>query len=427
MSFKVLETKFFFGKEREDSSRWMKSESEKLKYLMKSLEPNKCRKILEANSETFENALEILAREEKYEKLIGEEFNDDTKTKKIIKEMDVMDSLVKRFDSLSLNLLNREREMEKLIRGPTEKQPYRAYSNYKCYNCNQYGHRIDQCRYPKISENNQKNIDKQVNSAEKFVKEINCMELEPVNLELFTAEKRHNPEENSSKSKRTRVVDEILDKDAEKFHKNHPIIQSRSPATIKLSANITPYSIGQNLANSKVDLSYSKLLKVSPNIRSELINLCKRQEIKELGNVDFEESMNNNCCGLLKIFNDRYWAILDTGAACSMISTAFMEEIGLEVDEKLDQVVITADGTKHSTDWFSKYNAVIDIKSKEIILEKPEVDVVMKLYINKPNHRIRDEYELFGIGIEQTTVKDDKETTNFNLNCALNGYEGIFA
>ncbi|OMJ16642.1 hypothetical protein AYI70_g6468 [Smittium culicis] len=51
----------------------------------------------------------------------------------------------------------------------------------------------------------------------------------------------------------------------------------------------------------------------------------------------------------------------------------------------------------------------------------------MKLYINKPNHRIRDEYELFGIGIEQTTVKDDKETTNFNLNCALNGYEGIFA
>ncbi|OMJ16643.1 hypothetical protein AYI70_g6469 [Smittium culicis] len=263
------------------------SESQKLKCLMKSLEPNKRRKILEANSETFENALEILAREEKYEKLIGEEFNDDTKTKKIIKEMDVMDSLVKRFDSLSLNLLNREREMEKLIRGPTEKQPYRSYSNYKYNNCNQYGHRIDQCRYPKISEDNQKNIDKQVDSSEKFVKEINCIELEPVNLEIFTAEKRHNPEENSSKSKRTRVVDEISDKDAENFHKNHPIIQSRSPATIKLSANITPYYIGQNLANSKVDLSYSQLLKVSPNIRSELINLCKRQEIKELGNFDF--------------------------------------------------------------------------------------------------------------------------------------------
>ncbi|OMJ17997.1 hypothetical protein AYI69_g7204 [Smittium culicis] len=437
------------------------SENEKLKYLMKSLDPSKRRKILESNADTFENALEILAREEKYSKLIGEESNDETKTKKIIKEMEVMDSLVKRVDSLSLNLLNREREMEKLIRDPTEKQSYRSYANYKCYNCNQYGHRIDQCRYPKITEDSPNIIDRKVHSAEKVVKEINCMELEPVDLELFSAEKRHNSEENSSKSKRTRVVDEILDKDVGKFSKNHHIIQSRSPATIKLSADVTPYSIGKNLANSKVDLSYSQLLQVSPSIRSELINLCKKQETKELGNVEFDESMNTNCRGLVKIFNDRYWAILDTGVACSVISTAFMEEIGLEVDEKSDQVVITADGTKHSTlgsvtglpikvanysfpckalvlelakpllilgtDWFSKYNAVIDIKSKEIILEKPEVDVVMRLYINKPNHKIRDEYELFGIGIEQTTVKDDKESTIINLKDALNGYENIFA
>ncbi|OMJ24272.1 hypothetical protein AYI69_g4693 [Smittium culicis] len=136
--------------------------------------------------------------------------------------------------------------------------------------------------------------------------------------------------------------------------------------------------------------------------------------------------MNTTCRVLVKIFNDRYRAMLDAGVACSMISTAFMEEIGLELDEKSDQVVLTADGTKHSTlgsvtglpikvakysfpckalvlefakhllikgtDWFSIYNDVIYIKSKDIILEKLEVEVVMRLYINKPNYRIRDEY-----------------------------------
>ncbi|OMJ23667.1 hypothetical protein AYI70_g2112 [Smittium culicis] len=44
------------------------NDHEKLKYLMKSLEPSKRRKVLEAGAETFKSALETLTRKEKFEK-----------------------------------------------------------------------------------------------------------------------------------------------------------------------------------------------------------------------------------------------------------------------------------------------------------------------------------------------------------------------
>ncbi|OMJ27436.1 hypothetical protein AYI69_g3127, partial [Smittium culicis] len=86
-----------------------------------------------------------------------------------------------------------------------------------------------------------------------------------------------------------------------------------------------------------------------------------------------------------------------------------MSEIGLEIDDKDTQTVVTADGSMHNkigsitslpitiedyifpcdtlvlelskpllilgTDWFSRYNAVIDLKSKELVLEKPEKEI----------------------------------------------------
>ncbi|OMJ08055.1 hypothetical protein AYI70_g11798 [Smittium culicis] len=128
-----------------------------------------------------------------------------------------------------------------------------------------------------------------------------------------------------------------------------PIIQSRNPVNIKLSQNKIPYSIGKYLDNSKADFSYSQLLQVAPCVRSELIGLCKKQDTKELSNVETEESNNTSCRGIIKIFDDRHWAVLDTGAARSVMSTALMKEIGLEVDSESYQTVITADGTRHST------------------------------------------------------------------------------
>ncbi|OMJ21164.1 hypothetical protein AYI70_g3635 [Smittium culicis] len=433
------------------------SEPEKLKYLMKSLDPNKRRKILEAGADSFEKALETLSREEKYEKLIGEHDLVINSDKKVIKEMDTMNTLIKRFDDLSLNLINRDREIEKIIRGPIEKPRYRSYSNYKCFNCNQYGHRIDQCQVHKTDERHKKDSNLRGETVGNVPKEVNCVELELDETEIFASEKRPHIEDIDLTKKKTRVLDDVVEPNP--LTKDRPIIQSRKPAMIKLSTTTVPYSISRDLANAKADLSYSQLLQVAPSIRSELIGLCRKQESKELNNVEFADTMGTNCRGLVKIFNDRHWAVLDTGAACSVISSSFMESLGLEINNISDQTIITADGSKHhtlgivsdlpitianyvfpcdtlvldlkkslmilGTDWFTKYNAVLDLKAKELVLERPEVDLVMKLYTSKPNRRVRDEFEVFGIGIiDEEMVKEEK--TPMKVRNSLNKIDALF-
>ncbi|OMJ08794.1 hypothetical protein AYI69_g10929 [Smittium culicis] len=410
------------------------NESEKLKYLMKSLPSDKKRKILEKSITTFEEALSVLATEEKFQKIINNSDESPVEVKKSTKEVDTMKKLIDRFDGLSLNLISREKELEELIKSAQGSMQYRNYSNYKCFNCDRYGHKTEQCRNQNLQKIQNENG---VNSSKMPVKnvssEINCIDLDLFQNEVFLAEKRTNIEKLGNTPKRTRVVDKAPSSSELEEFVSKPRAQSRKPAAIKLSQNSTPYSIGHDLANSKVDLSYSQLLQVAPSVRSELIGLCKKQDVKELSNVESEVSNNTNCRGIVKIFDDRHWAVLDTGAACSVMSTALLKEIGLEVDSDSYQTVITADGTRHTTlgtvtqipieianykfpcdilimdldkpililgtEWFSKYNAVLDLKSKELILEKPDVDVVLKLYTSKPKRIVRDEYEVYGIGI----------------------------
>ncbi|OMJ24835.1 Pol polyprotein [Smittium culicis] len=412
------------------------TDAEKIKYLMKSLSPEKKRKLLENSIETFEDALEVLAKE-KYEKIINSKNDPMVEVKNSIKEVDVMKKLIDRFDGLSLNLLNREKELASLIKSTQEKLQNKSYSNYKCFNCDKYGHSAEYCKNPPRSRQFKDSNYLKNNSEKEVNKDLNCLELDLYENEVFIAEKRNINDTSAKPNKRNRIVDPEPTRIEMAEYADKPIIQSRKPATIKLSQNTIPYSIGKDLANSKADLSYSQLLQVAPSVRNELIGLCKKQDTKELSNVETEESNNTNCRGIVKIFDDRHWAVLDTGAACSVMSTALMKEIGLEVDSESYQTVITADGTRHSTlgvvsqvpieianydfpcdvlimdlkkpililgtEWFSKYNAILDLKSKELILEKPDVDVVLKLYTNKPKRIVRDEYEVFGIGVSKET------------------------
>ncbi|OMJ29424.1 hypothetical protein AYI69_g1074 [Smittium culicis] len=163
------------------------------------------------------------------------------------------------------------------------------------------------------------------------------------------------------------------------------------------------------------------------------MGLCRKVEAKEVNEVYFGEHNNTNCRGLVTIFNKKYWAVLDTGAACSVISDKILIELGIEVDNNSDQVIVTEDGTRHNTigtvtsvpisvasykfpcdvlvlrikkpifilgtDWFNKFNAILDIKSKELILESTAVDLVLKLYTNAPNRRVYEEVEIFGVAV----------------------------
>ncbi|OMJ12489.1 hypothetical protein AYI70_g9082 [Smittium culicis] len=266
------------------------SEPEKLKYPIKSLDPNKRRKILEARADSFEKGFETLSREEKYERLIGDHELEINADKRVIKEIDTMNTLIRRFDDLSLNLISRDREIEKMIRGPIEKPQYRSYSNYKCFNCNQYGNRINQFQAQKTDKILKKDPNLRGETVSNAPKEVNCVELELDETEIFASEKRPHTEDINLTKKKTRVLDEVAP----------------------------------------------------------------------------------------------------------------------------------------STDWFTKYNAVLDLKAKELVLEMPGVDVVMKLYTSKPNRRVRDEFEVFCIGIMGEEVVKEENTPTEVIN-SLNKFEDLFA
>ncbi|OMJ30133.1 hypothetical protein AYI69_g337 [Smittium culicis] len=331
--------------------------------------------------------------------------------------MDVMKKFIDRFDGLSLNLLNREKELESLIKSTQEKLQNKNYSKYKCFNCDKYGHSAEYCKNPPRNRQFKDNNYFKNNSENEVNKDLNCLEFDFDKNEVFMAENININDISAKPNKRTRIVEPEPTRIEIAEYADKPKIQSRKPATIKISQDTIPYSIGKYLTNSKADLSYSQLLQVAPS------------------------------------------AVLDTGAACSVMLTALIKEIGLEVDSESYQTVITADGTRHSTlgvvsqvpieianydfpcdvlimdlkkpililvtEWFSKYNAILDLKSKELILENPVLEVVLKLYKINPKIILRDEYEVFGVGVSKEAI--NKLSIPNTFSDLLNKYSSLFA
>ncbi|OMJ12684.1 DNA damage-inducible protein 1 [Smittium culicis] len=414
------------------------SSTEKLRFLLRSLSPKQKRKVLSVECRTFEAAMDILVKNERLDKVIKDIPMSDTQTKNIVKDIDPMDSFITRFEALSVNLINKVEQSQVAM------ENQKRYYDSNCSICNRFGHKSDSCyqRRNNFKESTNKMTGGLAPNDNKF-KGINCIEVlkpEISEKDIFVAEKRAQSEEISEKSKRTRIFDTANN---DQIIKERPRIQEIKPVEIKLSEAIAPYSIRDNLSEANANLSISQLLQVSPSVRRELMSLCKRVETKEVDKIELDEISNTNCRGLVSIFGKRHWAILDTGAACSVISETMMQEIGLEVDANDNQIIITADGTRHNTlgtissvpikianysfpadvlvikvnkpmlilgtDWFTRYRAVLDLKSKELVLEAPNADVVLKLYTKTPHKRIYEEIEIFGIAIE----KDHNDICHF--------------
>ncbi|OMJ21169.1 hypothetical protein AYI70_g3633 [Smittium culicis] len=398
----------------------------------------------------------IIAKEEKLEREINSKPISIKESRTFVKEQDPLELLIKKFDELSVNLLNKESKMAyPNTEAITKNNWYQNRSYERCTICSRNGHRTEQCSYKKSPpiESNNKSID----SAQKQPvrsQEVSCLEIEvekTVDYDCFAAEKRNLTTETPDKNKRPKVFETSPSEDAYR-----PRIQERRPQEIKLSETTIPYSISKNLSETKAELSISQLLQVAPSIRKELMGLCRKVETKEINELDLGEPNNTNCRGLITIFNKKYWAVLDTGAACSVISDKLMEELGLEVDQNSDQIIVTADGTRHNTmgtissvpisianykfpcdvlvlkidkpililgtDWFNKFDAILDIESKELILEALAVGVVIKLYINTPNRRVYEEVEVFGVAVEKEYQKPEKTPAEFEkLQSTFNG------
>ncbi|OLY78281.1 hypothetical protein AYI68_g7672, partial [Smittium mucronatum] len=200
---------------------------------------------------------------------------------------------------------------------------------------------------------------------------------------------------------------------------------------IRVAENIPRYSIKGNLADLNSNVSFSQLLQASPEIFADLSKLLKKVEFKkEVGLM--ENNDTTNCKAIINLYKQPHLAIIDTGAACSVFTTGWINQAGLQSDIESTQTIITSDGKRHKTlgiisqapiviagytfkvdllvmknqkksptlgmDWLKGHEAVIDVRNQELVLPLDEYDVVLSLSTSvKKDQQKNLENEFLGI------------------------------
>ncbi|KAL1914097.1 uncharacterized protein VTP21DRAFT_1505, partial [Calcarisporiella thermophila] len=114
------------------------------------------------------------------------------------------------------------------------------------------------------------------------------------------------------------------------------------------------YSIVNQLKTVTAGITLFELLRSAPRYRRELMGALRKHEANSVG-ATREEPINKRrrkydttavkCT--VEILGRRINAILDTGAAVSVINAELAEELGLREDREPDKKLVTADGGEH--------------------------------------------------------------------------------
>ncbi|OMH79079.1 Retrovirus-related Pol polyprotein from transposon [Zancudomyces culisetae] len=339
--------------------------------------------ILESECTTWKKAIQIITNSDKIEKVIAP--SPETKRavgrqtsirsrEKVVqqREQSGYDDLLKKFEQLSVNLLSKvDQAVDKRFR---EARTYRnggAQSTHiKCFKCNQEGHKSYQCR----------NVPNQTNtftgtSHNNNVNFIDIVEMDdPKSEEVFAVERRgkdnknYSPYANRSTKQEVKVPTKHKDSSVQSIvaqrmkdesskmvvdvepvnTERHSKDPTQKKAYVVRAAENTPkFTLKEELEHVYPKINLAQLLDVSPALTSEMSKLCRKTEIKELNELTYRKSRTSNCKVQVRIFGIKLTAVIDTGAACSVINPGMLRRLGLQPDTKYEQIIMTADGRKH--------------------------------------------------------------------------------
>ncbi|OMJ29938.1 hypothetical protein AYI69_g536 [Smittium culicis] len=379
-------------------------ESIKLKMLLSAISTRNYKLVLKNKKSNYKDAIELIIEEEELNKIVnGKYFKTESAEKsilsadkKIVKVQnpgttsEMYEELSKQFRDLKINLISRLDKLKVKKFGYRDRNivDQELYKSGGCFNCKQKGHRKFEC--PMLKDD--------IKS-----KQLQCIELEkgidniPVLESLLEIEKRARENGASTevdgprlkrlaaKSKNEEIVSET-----DVIKKSH--LRLRKSKNIRLTEKVEKYSIENDMLNMIPKINLAQLLNVSPQIRKDLSESFKKIETREVGYIEREYDNITSCRALVEIHGRHYDAVVDTGAACSVVTSGMLDTLGLEVDSPSTQIIVTADGTRHEAlgkkeaknlilgmDWFVDHDAVIDIKNSEIILLKNHYDVILSL------------------------------------------------
>ncbi|OMJ28067.1 hypothetical protein AYI69_g2468, partial [Smittium culicis] len=434
-----MELNILFGKAKilDSNAKW--------RCLMAALNPKYQKLILREKLADFEKAVELVREEANLYKLVDSHKYPSERQEQTLKasetvvvkdhgsgNQDMYEALTKKFEELSINLITKIEHATNLQYNKcrTDRESYDYRNKLFCYRCKRDCNRSWDCqdnRQFQIVRDEKKNQNiTEHNSVGCIDLEEGCHEmLKPDSSEVNIVDKRSRDEltedevlrDKLRKTSESNEVVHLIARNPEKY----TAVRKRNDFGIRMEDSIDRYSIKSDLTLNKPKINFAQLLQASPAIRTELLNLCKRVEVKNFNSIDNRSDNVTNCKAIVEIFGNYYWAIMDTGAACSVISEELLEELGLGPDFVNNQVIVTADGTKHATlgvmkncrnklilgtDWFVQHKAVIDLNKGEMALPVGEYDVILSISSNKKLEQkevanYQEEFEFFALAKEE--------------------------
>ncbi|OMH82057.1 DNA damage-inducible protein 1 [Zancudomyces culisetae] len=433
----------------------------------------------------------------------------------------IYNAVIKKYEELNLNILNKVDEaINNRINNSHVNRYNNAQSNNYCNHCKEVGHRKYDCKKflsdrLKLLENNKNNTVFVLELESIIVQEPNVLTVEKTNrpkIDIHPYHKIEKIQKNTKNNQTTKnlktqknLKNEFFTKDYTKNSKNtgsddqqitneeildhlsqnqmeeveinrtSPELYKPTPyitqnksvmekpkikPTIRMAESSVKFSLQNELENLFPKINLVQLLESSPQLTNKLVKLCKKSKNSELNEITFDEMKTSNCKIVVTIFGRHTIAIIDTGAACSVVTPEVLDSWGLDVDIKHDQVIITADGKKHpskgkvsnipiafnehlfpanmvvmerpdntlilGTDWLKKHSAYIDMERSKLKLTLEDIEITVPIVTTSNVKKYQQEETELLLLIKENIQAESDDNTNLKFTELMNEYNDIF-
>src|SRR5260364_235263 len=342
-------------------------DAQKLYYFKKGLRPDLLPFLLMHNPQNLNTILELARTHEQ-----GTDFATDadpisTQGPKNY-EKDI-EQLTKQMQQLSLNYAT----IASVLTAQTEKPQFKQNSsyhgntnkknnNFSCFRCGEPGHYAKNClaerlpttgqQYPPSNQNQNKQ-NRNINFVEaEYEDEVYVTRHQPYSTNRKEQKEKQKQSESAKehalRSKTPQISTKIEQIPIEVEQHIPPvkkILKKRLPSKVD---QLNPYDISEDLLETPAHITYGQLLQY-PNQWRNLAKALRRKKAPSTKANHLQTNNSHKTVAMrchVRIKGNPVVAILDSGAAVSIITKKLMDKIGLEIDQPSRTVVVTANGNR---------------------------------------------------------------------------------